>query len=98
MKLKEARGEETGNPPHLAAVADLDKLLTSEEKIMEDLVKEDPMEEVDNESGSRQLFVLDQSWSSSSPVDLFIPASLLNKSSLKPSFIECLSSELGRYV
>ena len=48
MKLKEARGEETGNPLHLAAVADLDKLLASVEKIMEDMVKEDLMEEVDN--------------------------------------------------
>ena len=48
MKLKEARGEETGNPLHLAAVADLDKLLASAEKIMEDMVKEDLMEEVDN--------------------------------------------------
>ena len=47
-KLKEARGEETGNPLHLAAVADLDKLLASAEKIMEDMVKEDLMEEVDN--------------------------------------------------
>ena len=43
MKLKEARGEETGNPLHLAAVADLGKLLASVEKIMEDMV-----EEVDN--------------------------------------------------
>ena len=50
------------------------------------------------ESGSRQLFVLDQSWSSSSPVDLFIPASLLNKSSLKPSIFESLSSSLGGYT
>ena len=48
MKLKEARGEETGNPLHLAAVADLDKLLVSVEKIMEDMVKEDLVEEVDN--------------------------------------------------
>ena len=47
-KLKEARGEETGNPLHLAAVADLDKLLASAEKIMEDMVKEDLMVEVDN--------------------------------------------------
>ena len=48
MKLKEARGEETGNPLHLAAVADLDKLLVSVEKIMEDMVKEDLVEELDN--------------------------------------------------
>ena len=48
MKLKEARGEETGNPLHLAAVADLDKLLASEEKIMEDMIKEDLTVEVDN--------------------------------------------------
>ena len=48
MKLKEARGEETGNPLHLAAVADLDKLLASEEKIMEDMIRDDLMVEVDN--------------------------------------------------
>ena len=48
VKLKEARGEETGNPLHLAAVADLDKLLVSVEKIMEDMVKEDLVEELDN--------------------------------------------------
>ena len=46
-KLKEARGEGTGNL-HLAAVADQDKLLASAEKIMEDMVKEDLMVEVDN--------------------------------------------------
>ena len=48
MKSKEARGKETGNPLHLAAVADLDKLLASEEKIMEDMIKEDLTVEVDN--------------------------------------------------
>ena len=48
VKLKEARGEETGNPLHLAAVADLDKLLASEEKIMEDMIRDDLMVEVDN--------------------------------------------------
>ena len=48
MKSKEARGEEIGNPLHLAAVADLDKLLVSVEKIMEDMVKEDLVEELDN--------------------------------------------------
>ena len=48
MKSKEARGKETGNPLHLAAVADLDKLLASEEKIMKDMIKEDLMVEVDN--------------------------------------------------
>ena len=40
-KLKEARGEETGNLLHLAAVADLGKLLAAVEKIMEDMAKED---------------------------------------------------------
>ena len=48
MKSKEAREEEIGNPLHLAAVADLGKLLASVEKIMENMVKEDLMEEVDN--------------------------------------------------
>ena len=43
MKSKEAREEEIGNPLHLAAVADLGKILASVEKIMEDMV-----EEVDN--------------------------------------------------
>ena len=47
---------------------------------------------------TRQLFVLSQSGSISSPVDLFIPASLLNKSSLKPSILESLSSDLGGYT
>ena len=46
----------------------------------------------------RQLFVPSQSGGSSSPVTLFIPASLLNISSLKPSFSESLSSDLGGYM
>ena len=48
MKSKEAREEEFGNPLHLAAVADLGKLLALVEKIMENMVKEDLVEEVDN--------------------------------------------------
>ena len=48
MKLKEGRGEETVIPLHLAAVAYLDKILASEEKFMEDMVKEDLVVEVDN--------------------------------------------------
>ena len=48
MKLKEGRGEETVIPLHLVAVAYLDKILASEEKFMEDMVKEDLVVEVDN--------------------------------------------------
>ena len=43
-------------------------------------------------------FCFSQSGGSSSPVTILIPVSVLNKSSLKPSFSESLSSELGGYM
>ena len=43
-------------------------------------------------------FCFSQSGGSSSPVTILIPVSVLNKSSLKPSFFEYLSSELGGYM